>query len=77
MTGQEKMQNLRCRLSQAGVSIQMPEWWHDNAADTDAGFEQAILLIAREAGVTLASLRCSNAEIQFQPRTKTPDQNEV
>lgn len=53
----------------------LPSWWDDEAANTNAGFAEALLHIARTSGVDVASLRSSDvtnlratASVRFKKR---------
>ena len=35
----------------------LPSWWDDQAAESEAGFSEALMLVARHTGLDLASLR--------------------
>jgi hypothetical protein len=57
------MKALYGRLSELGLTrayvrqTVLPSWWDDEAAATDAGFAEAVMLVSRHVGVDLSTLR--------------------
>jgi Zn-dependent peptidase ImmA (M78 family) len=67
------MSSLYRRLSSAGLSRKfvretvLPSWWEDAAAETPAGYSQALIYLSRHAGIDLASLRDPSGDITPNP----------
>ena len=66
------MKRLYTRLRAAGFqtpyikTVVLPEWWDDTAAATPAGYQQALLTLARNLGLDLASLQDPVAAVRLR-----------
>jgi hypothetical protein len=65
------MDGLYQRLSAVGLNRPyvkahiLPSWWQDEAAGTPVGYSQALMILARNLGLDLGSLRDGSAELRL------------
>lgn len=68
------MTHLYSRLSEIGFpkkyirDVVLPSWWDDRAAESTAGFAEALLIIARRLGLDYGSLRSNEGSVKLAAR---------